>query len=139
MKTKSRFQNTFSIVCSRIEANLGGGVKAVAFLEHDSAADPDEFDCYTARELREFAAGDWYYGTVTLKVSVNGVIVGRHLAAIGAVEIHPDRGDGFDAAVEAAEELLEECPVESIVRDFAKAAAKAAKAMKRGGAVPPRA
>ena len=133
MKTKTKFANQFSAVRSRIEADLGGGVTAVAFLEHDSVATPDEFDCYNAAELRGFADGDWYYGTVTLKVAVNGVIVGRYLSCIGAVEIHPDRDDGFDAAVESAAELLEECPVEEIVGRFAKQMAKAARAMKQGG------
>jgi hypothetical protein len=131
MTTKSRFASGFSIVRNRIEADLGGGVTAVACLEHDSVATPDEFDCYTARDIREFNAGDWYYGTVTLKVAVKGTTVGRYLAAIGAVEIRPDRGDGFDAAVEAAEELLEECPVAKIVGDFAKKATAAALAMKK--------
>jgi len=130
MTTTKKFSDVFSIVRNRIEADLGGGVTAIAHLEHDSIATPDEFDCYTARQIREFNAGDWYYGTVTLKVAVNGVVVGRYLAAIGAVEIHPDRGDGFDAAVEAAEELLEECPIAKIVRDFAKTVAKAAKSLK---------
>lgn len=130
MKTTAKFANKFSMTRSRIEADLGGGVTAVACLEHDSVATPDEFDCYSAADLREFEAGDWYYGTVTLKVAVNGMIVGRSLAAIGAVEIRPDRGDGFDAAVEAAEELLEECPVAKIVGDFAKQATAAARAMK---------
>ena len=128
--TTTKFADTFSIVRSRIEADLGAGITAVAHLEHDSVATPDEFDCYTARDIREFNAGDWYYGTVTLKVAVNGTIVGRYLAAIGAVEVRPDRGDGFDAAVEAAEELLEECPVAKIVGDFAKTMAKAARKMK---------
>lgn len=132
MKTKTKFANQFSTVRSRIEADLGGGVTAVAFLEHDSVATPDEFDCYNAAELRGFADGDWYYGTVTLKVAVNGVIVGRYLLCIGGIEVHPDRDDGFDAAVEAAEELLEECPVARIVADFAKAASKAARATKKG-------
>lgn len=131
-KPKSKFSMSFRM-SDRIEADLGGGVKAVAHLEHASETSPDEFDCYTPAELKAYDAGEWYYGTVTMTVEVNGAKVGRSLTAIGGVEIHPDRDDGFDAANEAAEELLEECPVAKIVGDFAKVVAKAARDLKRGG------
>jgi len=104
-------------------------VKVITSLEHASATTPDEFDCYNAAELAAYEAGDWYYGTVTLWVEVNGARVRGSLACIGGIEIHPDNDDGFAAADEAAAELLEECEIQKLVRRHARAAAKAAKSL----------
>jgi hypothetical protein len=114
----------------KLTAVVSDAVKVVTSLEHASETTPDDFDCYTAAELKAYKNGDWYYGTVTLWVEVNGCRVSGSLACIGGIEIHPDNETGLDAADEAAAELLEECEIEKLVRSHARAAAKAAKSIR---------
>lgn len=134
MKTKAKFTNGFGgdtgiaayPPMDEITADLGGGFTAVASLEHESMTTPDEFDCYNAAELAAYEAGEWYYGTVTLRIEFRGARVAR-AGCIGGVEIHPDDEDGYAAATEAAEELLNECDTKAVIAKYARGVARAAR------------
>jgi hypothetical protein len=114
-----------------IAADLGGGFTAVATLEHESVTTPSDWDegTFTAEELAGYEAGDWYYGTVTLRIEFRGERIAA-AGCIGGIEIHPDDEGGFAAATEAAEELLEECDTTKMVAGYAKRVARAAKRLK---------
>lgn len=132
MKTTMTFSEKFNCVREEIVADLGGGYEAVACLDHESVTTPEDFsdqDCYSAEELAAYDRGEWHYGTVTLTVRFRGQRI-KLAGCIGGIEIRPDEDRGFDAANEAAAELLEECDAKKIVRDFAKKAAAAAKKVK---------
>lgn len=132
MKTTARFKRGFDGTNNRIEeivADLGGGFAAVATLEHESMTTPDDFDCYDAAELAAYEAGEWYYGTVMLRIEFRGAKVAT-AGCIGGVEIHPDDEGGYAAATEAAEELLDECDTKKVIASYAKSVAAAAKRLK---------
>jgi hypothetical protein len=133
MKTTSKFTKQFDGTTSLdgreyIEAELRPGLTVRAYAELDDGEDPHSFDDgeFTADEIASWERDEWHFATVTLTVHFDSRRIAT-LACYGGI-VHREE-DGGRALNEAADELLVNYEREAVrkVKEFAKAAAKAAK------------
>jgi hypothetical protein len=133
--TANRFKTQFDnspILDGReyIEAGLGGGVTVRAYIELDQYASPDEDN---AEDVALFNADKLRYCKVQLNVYAGGACIEQGAASLYQIGIEEDGDNSGAYLTECANDLLDQIDLAEIVGDFAKKAAAAAKAMKKGG------
>lgn len=63
-----------------------GGFDITARVEFDSDTRPDEFDCYTPRQISAWKNDDWFFCGIVLSVSRNGVELSNHAASLWGID-----------------------------------------------------
>lgn len=115
------FENGFQrFVCGgdTIAADIGNGLRAVARLEYDQDTQPDDFDCYSARDKARWRKNEWFFCGVVLSVWIDDICIDSHAASLWGIEAN--FGDDHSYLTEVAQELLAEAKPRAIaeaVRD----------------------
>lgn len=63
------------------------GITYYAVLHHDPDTTPEDFDCYTDREITRWKNDDWFFGTVEIVAEVDGWTK-KGLAFLGGVDVN---------------------------------------------------
>jgi hypothetical protein len=133
--TANRFQTEFDNCpildgCEYIEADLGAGVTVRAYASHDPYAKPEDDD---PEDVAAFNNDTLHFCILRLNVYVAGKCIKKAAASLHQIGIDESSDNNGSNLTDCANELLDEIDLAGIVGDFAKKAAVAAKAMKKGG------
>lgn len=128
---KSEFDNWPILDGSEyIEADLGAGVAVRAYAIHDPYAKPEEDD---PEDVAAFNNDTLHFCFLRLNVYVAGRCIKKAAASLHQIGIDESSDNNGSNLTDCANELLDEIDLAGIVGEFAKKAAAAAKAMKKGG------
>lgn len=112
-----------------IEADLGFGVAARAYIKHDPYAEPDADD---PQDVEAFNADKLHYCMITLNVYVGGACIKRGAGVMYQIGIEEEGDNVGNYLTDYANELLAEADVHGIVTAFARKANAAARKLKGG-------
>lgn len=62
------------------------GFDITATLETDDMTRPDDFECYSKKQIKAWKNDDWFFVGVVLSVSKNGVDLGDHAVSLWGIE-----------------------------------------------------